>query len=132
MSSFIATVTQIDSCDSLHIVKFRCSGIDLTMMSLELSSEIEVSTVVKLAVKPTHISITKSFDIDTTHENLLKTKVEMLDNGSLLSSVELRFGDTLLESIITLESSKRLKLQQGDEVLALIQASELSIVEILK
>ncbi len=48
-----------------------------------------------------------------------------------MSSISLKIGDFLLESIITVDSSKRMNLQIGDEVKILIKASNLSIEEVL-
>ncbi len=132
MNTFVAKVTNITKCDSLHIVKFSCNGIEMSMMSLELNEDIKISTFVKLVVKPTHISISKNFDLKTTHENIFKVRVSKVENGELLSSIGLIFGESILEAIVTFESSQRLNFQDGDEVMALIQASELSILEIVR
>ena len=131
MSSLIATVTNIDNCDSLHIVKFDCKGQTLSMMSLDLSDDIQVGTKVKLAVKPSHIAIAKNFSGEVSYSNKLETTIETIENGQLLSSVKLSFVDTTLESIITVNSSKKMDLKVGDKVTALIKASEVSINEII-
>jgi molybdopterin-binding protein len=54
-----------------------------------------------------------------------------MDVGKLLSSLKLNFGDFVLESIITTASLKRMKLNENDELFALIKANELSIQEVL-
>ena len=131
MSSLIATVTKIDNCDNLHIVKFDCKGQTLSMMSLDLNDEIKVGTVVKLIVKPSHIAIAKNFSGEVSYSNKLDTIIQNIENGQLLSSVKLLFVDTTLESIITLNSSKNMDLKVGDKVTAFIKASELSIGEIV-
>ena len=131
MSSLIATVSQIQSCESLHIVKFDLNGQTLSMMSLDLSEKIKIGTVVKLAVKPSHIAIAKNFVGDVSYSNQLDVTIKDLENGQLLSSVKLDFFDTTLESIITVNSSKKMNLQVGDKVKAFIKASEISIDEII-
>jgi len=131
MSSLIATVSQVESCDSLHIVKFDLHGQTLSMMSLDLSEKIKIGTVVKLAVKPSHIAIAKNFVGDVSYSNQLDVTIKDLENGQLLSSVKLDFFDTTLESIITVNSSKKMNLQVGDKVKAFIKASEISIDEII-
>jgi len=129
VSQLIATVSDIQHCDSLHIVSFLCHGQTLTMMSLELASEVQVGTRVKLLVKPSHIAIAKGFSGEVSYANQLECTITSIDNGELLSSVHLRFADTLLESIITLNSSQRMDLDVGDSVVAFIKSSELSIGE---
>ncbi len=130
MSSLIATVLQVDNCDSLHIVKFDCSGQTLSMMSLDLSQRVQIGTKVKLVIKPSHIAIGKNFTGEVSYSNKLDTTIQNIENGQLLSSVKLNFVDTTLESIITLNSSLKMDLKVGDKVTAFIKASELSIGEI--
>ena len=131
MSSLIASVSEIQNCDTLHIVKFKCYDETLSMMSLELNEKIEIGTKVKLVVKPTHIAVAKNFNGEVSYSNQLRSTIVAIDNGQLLSRVKLSFFDTTLESIITLSSSKKMNLQVGDSVTAFIKASELSIGEIL-
>ncbi|MBE0514960.1 TOBE domain-containing protein [Sulfurimonas sp.] len=130
MSSLIATVTQIEACDSLHIVKFDSNGQTLSMMSLDLNDAIQVGTKVKLAVKPSHIAIAKDFSGEVSYSNKLEATIVSCENGQLLSNIKLKFFDTDLESIITVDSSKRMNLKAGDKVTAFIKASEVSISEI--
>ena len=59
------------------------------------------------------------------------TTIQSLENGQLLTSVILKINDTILESIITVDSSKRMNLQIGEVVTILIKASNLSIGEVL-
>lgn len=131
MSSLIATVTQIENCDSLHIVKFDCYNQTLSMMSLDLGDDIQIGTKVKLIIKPSHIAIVKNFEGMVSYSNKLDTTIESVENGQLLSSVKLKFVDSALESIITVNSSKKMNLKAGDNVTAFIKASELSIGEVL-
>jgi len=131
MSTIIATVLDIQSCDSLNIVKFDSDDIILTMMSLELNENITIGTKVKLTVKPTHVAIAKNFSGELSYSNQFKTTIVSCENGQLLCSLKLQYLDLFLESIITLNSSKKLNLKVGDEVTALIKASELSISEVL-
>lgn len=131
MSSLVATVSEIQSCDSLHIVKFGCNGNTLSMMSLDLDRRVEVGTKLILRVKSSHLAIAKDFFGDLSYSNQLKCEIVACTNGTLLSNIKLQYGDTILESIITLDSSRRMNLKVGDTVVALIKASELSIGEIL-
>jgi len=131
MNNFIAKVTNIKSVQNLNIVKFVCEDVILSMMSLELDEKIKVGTRVKLSSKPTHIAIAKNFSGDVSNSNQLHVEVIHVDNGELLTSLKLKFKDTVIESIITKDSSQRMSLHVGDKVTAFIKANELSIVEIL-
>lgn len=131
MSNLIATIKKISACDSLHIVEFDFFDQTLSMMSLDLADNLKVGTKVKLIAKPSHIAIAKNFSGEVSYSNRLNSTISSIENGKLLSSIQLSFFDTTLESIITLNSSKRMNLQVGDNVTAFIKASELSIGEII-
>ena len=131
MSNLIATVTEIKNCDNLNIVSFNCHNQTFSMMSLELDENIQIGTKVKLSTKPTHIAVGKKFIGDISYSNQLNTTIQDIENGELLSSISLKFFDTTLESIITLNSSKNMNLKKGDDVIAFIKASELSIGDII-
>ncbi len=131
MSNLVARVSSIKSCDTLNIVTFECSSQTLTMMSLDLSKDIKVDAKVSLVIKASHVGIAKEFSGEVSCSNQLKCTIESVENGELLSSLKLRFSDITIESIITLDSSKRMNLKVGDEVLAFVKASELSIGKII-
>jgi len=131
MSSMIARVSQIESCETLHIVKFECGEDELSMMSLELDERVQIGTKVRLVTKPTHIAIAKNFQGELSYSNKIPVLIESINNGELLTSIKLKSKQSSFESIITCASSKRMSLKVGDNVLALIKASELSIGEVL-
>ncbi|MEA3497673.1 MAG: TOBE domain-containing protein [Campylobacterota bacterium] len=131
MSSIIAVVKEIQNCDSLNIVKFEFNNQVLSMMSLDLNEDIKVGTKVKLLAKSSHIAIGKNYSGEISYSNQLQVTIDSIENGKLLSSINLKYFDTILESIITISSSKKMNLKVGDNVIAFIKASELSISEIL-
>ncbi|MBL0687210.1 MAG: TOBE domain-containing protein [Sulfurospirillum sp.] len=61
--------------------------------------------------------------------NQLKCKIKSIQNGKILSKIELTCKETILTSFITLNSSKRLNLKVNDNVMALIKANEISLIE---
>ena len=131
MSQLVATIKKINSIDNLNIVEFDFHGLTLKMMSLDLNADVQVGKKVKLSVKPTNISIAKNLIGEISLSNQIVATIENLENGQLLSSVSLKVHNTLLESIITVDSSKRMNLQIGESVTILIKASNLSIAEVL-
>ena len=131
MSQLVATIKKINSIDNLNIVEFDFHGLTLKMMSLDLNADIQVGKKVKLSVKPTNISIAKNLIGEISLSNQIVATIENLENGQLLSSISLKVHNTILESIITVDSSKRMNLQIGESVTILIKASNLSIGEVL-
>lgn len=131
MSKFIATIKKIQSIDNLNIVEFEFDGLTLKMMSLDLNDDVKIGKKVKLSVKPSNISIAKNLTGEISLSNKIVATIQSLENGQLLTSVILKINDTILESIITVDSSKRMNLQIGEVVTILIKASNLSIEEVI-
>ena len=130
MNSIIATVSNIESTDNITIVTFQTSNQQLRMMSLGLNTPISIGSKVKLGAKASSIALAKGLSGMLSTSNQLKCSIESVNNGVLLSSIKLRLGNSIIESVITKESSIKMKLQKGDTILALIKASELSILEV--
>lgn len=127
-----AVVKEIQRCESLHIIKFDFWGQTLSMMSLELNKHIEVGTKVLLQAKSSHVALGKNIQGELSYSNQLESQIVSIDQGELLCSIKVQIApDTVLESIITNNSMKRMKLQIGERVMALIKASELSIAKVL-
>ncbi len=137
MSQLIATIENIESVDNLNIVTFICNDKTLKMMSLDLNDTIQIGKRVVLVCKPTSVALAKptmddkAFSEMLSYANQIKVKIASMDVGLLLSSIKLQFGDFSLEAIITSASVQRMKLNENDELLALIKANELSIQEVL-
>ncbi|MEA3372268.1 MAG: transporter [Campylobacterota bacterium] len=130
MNQIGATVTDIQKSDSLSVVSFEAYEQPLRMVALELDKTLVVGSQVTLGVKATKIALAKDVEGELSISNQIDVSIESVNNGSLLSSVLLHFGETSLESIITRESSIRMNLQAQKSVTALIQASDLSIFRI--
>lgn len=131
MSQIIATIKNIRNVDSLNIVEFEFFNHTLKMVSLNLNKEITLNKKVKLSIKPTNILIAKNLQGEISISNQLKAKIVKVENGELLSSILLKVEDTILESIITVDSSKNMNLVEDEEVLILIKASDLFIQEVI-
>jgi len=131
LSNLIARVTKIDSESSLNIISFDFYGTSLKMMSLELSEDVSVGKKVILSIKGFSVAIAKSFSGELSYSNQIETKVDSISQGKLLCSLKLLVKDEYIESVITTESLKRLNIEVGDCVIALIKANEISIVDVL-
>ncbi len=131
MSYLIASVVEIQNCDTLHHVKFDCYGYMVSMLSLELPEAIVTGAKVKLVVKASHVTIAKNLSGTLSYANQLPMTIHSVNHGKLLSYVKLQFADIYIESIVLRTVSEKMSLKEGDAVIALMQASEISICEIL-
>jgi len=130
VNQLLAKVTEIQRLDNLTIVSFSFEGQPMQMMALEISEKLEIGAEVLLGMKATNIVLVKEYEGVISISNQLNCIVEKLNNGELLTSVTLRIGKHIIESIITRKSSSNMNLQEGDRLKALINESELSILEV--
>ncbi len=131
MSKLEALIKQIDTIDNLNIVTFDFYGTHLQMMSLDLSEKMKVGKRVLLSVNPTVVAIGKDFSGRLSYSNQINATIQSIEKGELLSSIKLSLHANSLESIITTHSVRNMNLNVGDEVTALINASDLSIAKTL-
>jgi len=127
MNQFTATVTKIEHIENLHLVSLRLGHQSIKMVSLELNELLELNKTVNLSVKSTNIAIAKNFTGMISYANQLPAKVTEVNNGKLLSSIQLSVEGFGFESLMTLEASLKMRLSVGDEVVVLIKGSEISV-----
>ncbi|WP_304545830.1 TOBE domain-containing protein [Sulfurimonas microaerophilic] len=131
MSDFIATIIDIQSVQSLHLVNLTFQGHNLSMISLELGDEVEIGAEVKLCVKPSNVTLTKQCTEEISISNQLPSQISSIEFGEILTSVKLSFFDYQFETLITTHKAKQMNLQEGEEIIALINESDLSISSVL-
>jgi len=131
MNLLRAKVIKIQSKENLNIVTFNFNSNELIMMSLDLDTNVKVGVEVQLSINPTQLSLAKNFQGDISDSNRLEAVVTGVEFGDLLVSVQTNINTHIMESIITLESAKRLNLKVEDRVTLFINASQLSILEII-
>lgn len=130
MNRIDAVITKIERIPNISIVSFDVSGQSLQMMALELDETLKEGVRVVLGVKSTAVSLAKAPTGMLSISNQLASRVVGVNNGELLSSIRLSFKGSPIESIITRNSSLRMGIKEGDELVALIKASELFIAKV--
>lgn len=61
--------------------------------------------------------------------NQLRGRVTEIEYGDILAHVTVQIGDNLVDAVITRRAAERLQLKLGDEVTALIKATEVMVVK---
>ena len=131
MNQFRATVKKIENVNNLHLVSFDVGHQIVKMLSLELNELFKVDSDVLLSVKSTNIAIAKDFIGLLSYENQLDATILNVENGKLLSSVELEIEGFKIEAIIPLNASLKMNLQKANKVIALIRETEVSLLKTL-
>jgi len=131
MNKINAKVINIESVENLNIVTFSTNTTQLKMMSLDIPKNLKLDSRVVLSFKATTVALAKGLQGELSYSNQLSSKIVSLKVGALLCSLNLEFEEFNFESIITVDSQKRMHLQREDKVIALIKSSDLSILEVL-
>jgi len=131
MSSISAEIKNIQSVEDLNIITFSAQTECLKMMSLELNRTLQIGSKVSLSVKASNIALAKGTSALLSYSNQLPVTILAIDEGILLSSIEVDFFGETLESLITTDSKKRMQLKVGERVTALIKSSDLALERLL-
>ncbi len=131
LNSIKTTVKKINNYEELNIVEFDFKNITLSMMGLELPNGIKEGTNVILGVKPSHVTIAKSYNLEVSYSNKIKGHIIDIIEGKLLCNIIISCEDTKIESLITKKTKENMHLKIGDKVIVLIKSTELFIKEIL-
>lgn len=133
MNRLIATITAIESNDHLALVDVLAGQDTFTAMLLETpqsAPHLKVGNTVAVLFKETEVSLAKNLSGQISLRNRVRATVRQIRRGDILSEVVLDHAGQMLTSIITTRAVKRLELQEGDEVEALVKANEVSLVEV--
>ena len=84
---------------------------------------------VSMSVSFTRRMITERSEeaMSTSARNHLKGKITDIRLGDIMAQVTVKVGQNLIESVITRQSAEELGLKKGDEVTAVVKATEVMI-----
>ena len=131
MSQIVASIRDIKKSGALHLIEFNLEDKSLFMISLELNKSIKKGIKVKLIIKPFSIVLAKDFIGEISYLNRLEVKIKSIEIGDILTNIELECSNYILESTVTTKSLNSMSLRKGDTILALIRATDISILEVI-
>ncbi len=132
MSQIVASIRDIKKSGALHLIEFNLEDKSLFMITLELNSSIKIGVKVQLLIKPFSIVLAKDFSGNISYLNRLEVKIKSIEIGDILTNIELEFYNSILESTITTKSFNSMNLREEDTILALIKATDISILEVIE
>lgn len=133
MNQLRGRIIGIESNDHVSLVDVEVGGDTFSAMLLETPDSapyLAIGNEVQLLFKETEVSLAKNLSGQISLRNRVQGRVRAVRSGVILSEVVLEYRGHTLTSIITTRSIKRLDIQQGDEVEALIKANEVSLMEV--
>ncbi|MGA8147990.1 MAG: TOBE domain-containing protein [Gallionellaceae bacterium] len=132
MNRLPGIITAIESNDHLALVDVVVGQDAFTAMLMETPQNapyLRVGNTVAVLFKETEVSLAKDLSGRLSLRNIVRGIVRQIRRGDILCEVVLDCNGNTLTSIITTRATKRLELQEGDEVDALVKANEVSLME---
>ncbi len=90
---------------------------------------LKVGNSVTVLFKETEVSLAKNLSGLISLRNRITATVKQIRHGEILSEVILDYRGQTVLSVVTSRSIKRLGMQEGDSVEAMIKANEVSLME---
>jgi molybdate transport system regulatory protein len=134
MNRLLGTITAIESNEHLSLVDVLAGRDTFTAMLMETpqnAAYLKVGNTVAVVFKETEVSLAKHLAGQISLRNIIRGTVRQMRCGDILCEVVLERNGQPITSIITTRAVKRLQLQEGDEVDALVKANEVSLMEVL-
>nr|MBP3724333.1 hypothetical protein [Campylobacter sp.] len=122
---FKATITNIKTKDKISQICFNSEFGDFIMIGLDLNN-VKIGSQVMLGCKSSDILM---FKFNPQTNNKFKAKITKIDQGDIISCVNLSSTNIQVQSLIS--SNLSLNLKQNDEVFVYINETSLYISEIL-
>jgi molybdate transport system regulatory protein len=130
MNTLNGNITTIQSHEGISLVKVKSNDTIFTSIVLdtpETAYYLEIGHSVKIIFKETEVIISKDSNPNISIQNRLECTIESIKKGVLLSQINLNFGETIIESIITTNACEQLQLEKNATVMALIKTNEVSL-----
>ncbi len=118
-------IKHIESADGIYFLEINVDG-DV-FFSIQLNNSYKINDNVKIQFCESDISIAKTMCFHISTLNIQKAIVKNIENGKLLTRVELFYKNTIIRALITQKSLKKLNIQLNDEVYFLVKAIALDI-----
>lgn len=127
MNRLKAVITRLEQRDSLCLMEFDASGIELSMLLFDPKPSFTPGRQVQVLFKETEVVLGKQLNGEISFSNRFKAVVTAIRKGGILADVSLRSCAGEFCSIITMRAAERLGLRENDEVTVMIKASQLSL-----
>ena len=126
MNTLSASVTTIDKSSHSCALGVSFSNNLFELILVETPS-LKCGDPVTIVFKETEVILQKS-SLQLSSANTQKGIITDIESGIVLTSVTLSYHDTSIVSLITTNALKRLELAIGDEVVWMVQPSEISLL----
>lgn len=132
MNKLIARIGEVQSQDHISMVGLEANGGAFTCVVIETpetAQYLKPGREVFMLFKETEVSIAKNLSGKISLRNQFPCTIKKISKGAILTALTLDYSGFEIGSVITTRSANFLDLAVGDEVLGLVKANEVSIME---
>lgn len=130
MNILNGNISQVQSHEGISLVRVQSSGVTFSAIVLdtpETSGYLKTGNEVRIIFKETEVMISKDLNPNISIQNKLLCRIESIENGAILSQINLMHDQQAIKSIITRNACEQLDLKENDTILALIKTNEVSL-----
>lgn len=131
MNKLPGMITHIQQSGAIILVDISVDGHGFSAILIDSGTSnqcLGVGAPVNLIFKETEVSLARNLSGSLSTRNRLQCTVTGINRGELLSLVSLQFGQHSIASSVTTRAVDSLQLHVGDNVEALIKATEVSLM----
>lgn len=132
MNKLKGIVSQIQHSGGITLVDLKATDISLSALIIDNGdrpSWLYIGSEIWAIFKETEVSIAKNFSGEISLRNKIPGNIISIEKGELLSIITITTNHFVLKSAITSRSSDMMNLKEGDHVIALIKANEISLMQ---
>jgi molybdopterin-binding protein len=129
MNEVIGTITGVETDEELVLVTMESVGHTFSALLVGENTALDAGERVVMTFREMETSIGKDLEGGLSLRNRFECVITAIEEGLLLTKVTLDFNGTGLVSVITTGSAKRLQLQTGDQVEALVKTTDMSLTK---
>lgn len=132
MNQVIASIVKVQISDGIILADLLAGDIELSVLmidSVNPPSWLKTGNQVVAVFKESEVSLAKNLSGSISLRNRFAGKVTSVNRGKLMSVVTVECKLFTIQSAITSRSVDALNLSPGDEVVALVKANEISLLQ---
>ena len=132
MNRLNTTIKAIHSSGGVILVDLQVENCMMSAMLIDTPKKpnwLENGNNLSIIFKENDVSLAKGLSGVISTRNMLPCSVKQIQKGDLISLVTMQFFSYSIQSAITTRALNHLELNLGDEILALVKANELTLMQ---
>lgn len=132
MNVLEATITRIESSNHLSLVDLQVQGDPVAVVIVETGDTadyLKAGNPVAVTFKETEVALSRDPSVSISLRNRFSCTVVRINEGRILTAIDLDYNGTPIQSIITTRSARELSLTPGERVTALVKTNEVSLIQ---